>query len=89
MLLVDAVHRVRGHLRAHRGHRGDQRRGHRRRHRAGNPAHFNPAVSVAMLLRGKVSPGRCAAIVAAQVAAAAAAIAFVNWMKIRPTHPSS
>jgi aquaporin Z len=52
---------------------------------AGNPAHFNPAVSVAMFLRGKVTPGRCAAIVASQVAAAGVAIAFVNWMRIKPT----
>jgi aquaporin Z len=50
-----------------------------------NAAHFNPAVSIAMLLRGDVSAKRFVSLVIGQIIAAAAAMIFVQWVQIKPT----
>ena len=50
-----------------------------------NPANFNPAVSLAIMLRGGLSKKRFAIMVCAQLIAAIAAYAFVTWAHILPT----
>ena len=54
-----------------------------------NPANFNPAVSLAMMLRGSLSKKRFLAMIAAQLLAAITAYAFVTWVRIKPTSKPS
>lgn len=51
----------------------------------GNAAHFNPAVSIAMLSRGDISWHRCVKLLLGQVLAGIAAVAFARWIQIKPT----
>jgi glycerol uptake facilitator-like aquaporin len=48
-------------------------------------AHFNPSVTISMLMRGDLSWQRCAKLLCGQVLAAAAAVAFTRWVQIKPT----
>ena len=50
-----------------------------------NPANFNPAVSIAMMMRGALSPRRCLVMIVAQLTAALCAYLFVTWVHIKPT----
>ncbi len=50
-----------------------------------NPANFNPAVSLAFMMRGNLSFKRFLVMVGSQIAAAVAAYSFVMWVNIKPT----
>jgi aquaporin Z len=52
-------------------------------------AHYNPAVSLAVLLRGKLTRRECGAYVATQAVAALAAAAAVALLGYAPAHPAA